>query len=95
MKKQKANRKFIPWEIEQALNRELPIIVVNINNARNKDDARCPNSLKDVLAIHIPFKSSIIQYAFNNWPSSNDIHKSKGDSGSYVYKDEVYKSLGL
>ena len=38
----KWNRKFIPWEIEQALNRDLPIIVVNVNGSRQKDDSRCP-----------------------------------------------------
>lgn len=91
----KWNRKFIPWEIEQALNRNLPIIVVNINGSRQKDNDRCPTALRDVLAIHIPFKASIIQYAFENWLSSHATHKAKGDTGAYTYKDEVYKSLGI
>ena len=91
----KWNRKFIPWEIEQALNRDLPIIVVNVNGSRQKDDSRCPTALHDVFAIHIPFKASIIQYTFENWPSSHSTHESQGDSGAYTYKDEVYKSLGL
>lgn len=93
--KTKWNRKFIPWEIEQALNLNLPIIVVNINGIRNKDDDRCPTSLRDVLAIHIPFKASIMQYAFENWPSSHNSYKSQGKTGSYKYNDEVYKRLGL
>ena len=91
----KWNRKFIPWEIEQALNRNLPIIVVNINGSRQKDNDRCPTALRNALAIHIPFKASIIQYAFENWLSSHATHKAKGDTGAYTYKDEVYKSLGI
>lgn len=93
--KTKWNRKFVPWEIEQALKRELPIIVVNINGKRNMDDDRCPVSLREVLAIHIPFKAKIMQYAFENWPSAYASHKSSGRTGAYVYKDEVYTSLGL
>lgn len=93
--KTKWNRKFIPWEIEQALNRKLPIIVVNINGVRQKDENRCPTLLRDELAIHIPFKAAIIQYAFENWPSSYESHRSQGNTGTYVYKEEVYKSLGL
>jgi len=91
----KWNRKFIPWEIEQALNRNLPIVVVYINGSRKKDDDKCPTSLRDALAVHIPFKASIMQYAFEHWTSSHDSYKSKGNTGAYTYKDEVYKNLGI
>jgi hypothetical protein len=91
----KWNRKFIPWEVEQALKRKLPIIVVYINGSRQKDDTKCPTSLRDALAIHIPFKASIMQYAFDNWPTSHATHKSNGDSGAYYYKSDVYTRLGL
>jgi len=94
-KNTKWNRKFIPWEIEQALNHNLPVIVVNINGSRQKDDNRCPTILRDVLAIHIPFKASIIQYAFEQWPLSHAILKSIGDIGAYIYEDEIYKNLNL
>lgn len=91
----KWNRKFIPWEVEQALSRNLPIVVVYINGSRQKDDDKCPTSLCDALAIHIPFKASIVQYAFKHWPSSYYSHKAKGDTGAYIYKEDVYKNLGL
>lgn len=91
----KWNRKFIPWEIEQALNRKLPIIVVYINESREKDDTKCPTALRDVLAIHIPFKAAIVQYAFDNWPTSHESYKSKGDTRSHYYNSETYKNLGL
>jgi len=93
--KTKWNRKFIPWEIEQAQSRKLPIVVVNINGLRHKDENRCPAALRDELAIHIPFKASVIQYAFNHWPASHDSHKLNGDTGAYHYNEAVYKGLGL
>jgi len=93
--KTKWNRKFIPWEIEQALNRFLPIIVVYINGSRQKDDDKCPTTLRDVLAVHIPFKASIMQYAFDHWPSSHENYKSEGKTGAYYYTEETYKNLGL
>jgi hypothetical protein len=91
----KWNRKFIPWEIEQVLNRQMPIIVVYLNESRQKDDTKCPTTLREALAIHIPFKAAIIQYAFNNWPASHESYTSKGYTGAYHYKDETYKNLGL
>jgi len=93
--KTKWNRKFIPWEIEQALTRDLPIIVVNINGNRQKNDDYCPMSLRDVLAVHIPFKAAIMQYAFEDWPSSHNSYKAQDKTGDYYYKDEVYKRLGI
>ncbi|MDR0911760.1 MAG: TIR domain-containing protein [Methanobrevibacter sp.] len=85
--KTKWNRKFIPWEIEQAINRDMPIIVVNLNNKREKDDDLCPTLLRDQLAIHIPFKSKRIQYAIQNWIESHKKYKSEGKNGAYFYID--------
>jgi len=87
--------KFVKWEIESAIRRDLPIIVVNLNDKRSIDNSLCPSSLDGILSIHIPFKKEIIQYAIDNWPSSHQLHNSKGDSGAYHYLDSVYKSLGL
>jgi hypothetical protein len=86
--------KFVKWEIESAIRRKLPIIVVNLNNNRKKDSL-CPSILNDELAIHIPFKQSIIRYAIDNWPESYKKHVSQGETGAYTYKTHVYESLGL
>ena len=50
--------KYVRWEIEQAIKRELPIIVVNINGTRTRDDVKCPPIVKNELAIHISFNAS-------------------------------------
>jgi hypothetical protein len=86
--------KYVRWEIEWAIENDVPIIGVNLNKAKEQDNL-CPPVLKDELAIYIPFGQKIIDYALNNWPSSHANHKKNGDTGAYHYKASVYKELGL
>ncbi|WP_081619206.1 TIR domain-containing protein [Thioalkalivibrio sp. ALE23] len=88
-------RKFVKWEIEQAIRLDLPIIVVNLNNKKAMDESRCPPLLRDALAMHVPFKQSIVQYALDNWPDSHREHRRNNESGPYYYKNSVYQRLGL
>ena len=87
--------KFVRWEIEQAIKREIPIIVVNLNGKRSKDSTLCPAILNDELAIHISFNQNIMEYAINNWESSDAKHRQKKETGAYYYKASVYEQLGL
>ena len=87
--------KYVRWEIEQALKRELPIIVVNLNGARGQDTARCPALLRDQLAVHINFTSKMLQHALENWPASDKQFRGRREIDSYHYVDSVYRSLGL
>lgn len=93
--------KFVKWEIELAIKLNLPIIVVNLpklpghEGSRRVDYDRCPNIVKDTLAIHIPFKAKIMQHALENWIDSHYKYTKAGEKGSYYYVDEVYTSLGL
>jgi len=87
--------KFVQWEIEQAISRDLPIIVVNLNGKRSLDTERCPTLAQSALAIHVSFNAAIVQHALDNWPQSHQKHKSGGASGPYYYKDEVYTGLKL
>jgi len=91
----KNNRKFIPWEIDQAIKRDLPIIVTYVNGSREIDYTKCPVPLRNELAIHIPFKAKIIQYAFDNWPIQHIQCRRENRSAPYHYKDSVYSALGL
>ena len=86
--------KYVRWEIEYAIEKNIPIIGVNLNKSRTRDNL-CPLILKNELAIYVPFGQKIIDYALNNWPSSHSSHKSKGDSGVYEYNKSVYEKLGL
>ncbi|ELY2010071.1 TIR domain-containing protein [Flavobacterium psychrophilum] len=87
--------KYVRWEIEWAIENDIAIVAVNLNNKKQMDNALCPPLLKDKLAIHIPFGQKIMNYALNNWPSSSANHKKNGDTGAYTYKDSVYTELGI
>jgi len=87
--------KFVRWEIEQALKRELPCIIVNLNGKRQRDDDRCPPIIKDELAIHISFNAKIMQYALENWPQSHNKYAIDNKRCSYHYVESTYQGLGL
>jgi hypothetical protein len=88
-------RKFVPWEIEQAIKRNLPIIVVNLNGCRSVDNILCPNSLLNALSIHVSFNPSIIQYAMDNWPQRHNALQYRGINEPRAYEDSVYHEMGL
>lgn len=93
--KTKYLRQFVPWEIELARKKDIPIIVVNINKKRGYDSVLCPSAIGDeVYTIHISFNVKIVRYALDNFP---DIyHKYKDERlGNYHYKESVYEELGL
>ncbi|MHA8054186.1 TIR domain-containing protein [Aquirufa sp. OSTEICH-129A] len=87
--------KYVRWEIEQAIKRELPIIVVNLNGTRTRDDVKCPPIIKNELALHISFNSKILEYALKNWPSLHESKVKEKDKSSYHYKQETYTKLGI
>ena len=87
--------RYVRWEIEQALKRELPIIVVNINGMRDLDGRLCPPILKDKLALHISYNQKIMQYALEHWPAFDAEKRAEGISTAFHYGDGVYSSLGL
>ena len=86
--------KFVKWEIELAIKKEIPIICVNINGSKNKDSL-CPRSLDGALSIFIPFGSKIMQHALEHWPSSDATYRKEGKEGAYYYNDSVYNKLGV
>ena len=85
--------KFVKWEMEVALKLGLPIVGVNLNGSRGRDD-KCPPTIRDELAIYVPFAHDIIEYAMDRWPDQFKKHKADGKAGAYHYTDEVYKKLG-
>jgi len=87
--------KFVRWEIQQAVSRNLPIVAVNLNGGRQMDDERCPPVLQGELAMHISFNSSILQYALENWTVQHVSLKQEGKKGPYYYNQNVYQQLGL
>jgi len=93
--KTKNLRKFVPWEIELARKKDIPVIVVNLNKKRDYDSSLCPSAIGNtVYTMHVSFNVKIIQYALDNFPTAYILNKDK-KTGNYSYKDSVYKDLGL
>lgn len=84
--------KYVRWEIEWAVENDIPIVAVNLNKKKRKDDL-CPPILKDKLAIFVPFGQKEINYALNHWPASHKRHRKNNETGSYYYGKEVYDGL--
>ena len=87
--------KFVRWEIEQALKREIPIIIVNLNGKRSKDADLCPAILEGELTLHVSFNQRIIEKAMRDWPSLHESYKKEDKISDYYYKTSVYNDLGL
>jgi hypothetical protein len=85
--------KFVGWEIDLALNLELPIIVVNLNGKRRMGSDRCPAALRTGYVVHVAYKRAIIKYALESFqPSSVDAIGRQPGRG---YGDNVYRLLGI
>lgn len=87
--------RFVDWEIRQALERHVPIIGVNLNGLRFQDRDRCPDILRDKLAVHISFNALILQHALTTWPTYHASFRQQGKSGPYYYEQSHYTKLGL
>lgn len=89
--------KYVRWEIEKAIELDIPIIAVNIvedsNGKYNRklDDIHCPKILKETMALHIAFREKILSKAIQEWPSAYKDPK----FSYYYYKDYIYSSLGI
>ena len=92
--KTKLLRKFVQWEMEVALKLGLPIIGVNLNGSRSRDEL-CPPAIRDHLAVYVPFGAKIVEHAMNDWPASHSRLRSEGKTGPFYYVDSVYASLGM
>jgi hypothetical protein len=84
--------RFVRWEIEQCLEMGIPIIVVNLNGARQLDQERCPPLLRGTSTLHISFKAKIMKYAMDEFYENFPKYRQKIDM---YYPDSVYQSLGL
>lgn len=87
-------QKFVKWEMQVALKLGLPIIAVNLDGSRVKT-GKCPSTISDELAVHIPFGMKIMQYTLDHWPQSHAHYNSAGEIGPRWYKPEVYTELGI
>jgi hypothetical protein len=94
--KTKNLHKFVRWELELALEFGLPIIVVNLNDKRQIDRERCPAIIRDVCAVHVPFRMAAIKGALDGFPAAfRQMDAATKAQGPRHYSEEVYKKWGL
>ncbi len=82
--KTKNHYKYVRWEIEIALNMELPIIVVNLNKIDGIDNNLCPAILKNELAIHVPYNQKDIMLCVDNWGDKHYEFLEDGETGAKI-----------
>ena len=93
--------KYVRWEIEKAIELDIPIIAVNIvedsngKYKRNVDNDNCPKILKETIALHIAFREKILSKAIDEWPDKHTDYINKKEISPKIYKDFVYKDLNL
>ena len=85
--------KYVRWEIEVAIDMELPIIVVNLDNKTSINLDLCPPILRNHLAVHVSYGPKIINYAIKQWPSEQNHLKSNKITGPRKYSSSIYSSL--
>ncbi|CAK1697270.1 TIR domain-containing protein [Vibrio crassostreae] len=70
--------KFVRWEIEVAIELDIPIVAVNLCNS-NSDTKNTPPILRDrAYFVSIPFEMKKIKYALDNFPS--EYHRKKSNA---------------
>jgi len=79
--------KFVRWEIEVAMDMDIPIIAVNLCKS-NSSTLRTPPILKNkAYFVSVPFEQSKIKHALDLFPSEYHSNKSKAPSDrSYSWK---------
>jgi hypothetical protein len=62
--------KFVRWELELALELNLPIIAVNLNKKNRQDYDLCPAIIRDSgRVVHIPYSMDAIKYGLDEFPA--------------------------
>lgn len=80
-------RKYVQWEIELAIDLDIPIIVANLNGTNGIDEWLCPATLRKHLSIHGPFKKDFIKKAMNDFSAYYSYYRST-KSGPIFYNQQ-------
>ena len=88
--------KYVRWELELALELDLPIIAVSLADANQIEPKLMPPIIRDKCVFQVPFKMKAIKHALDDWPVTyRSLPSSEKAKGPRHYNDEVYRSIGL
>jgi hypothetical protein len=87
-------KSFLAYELEVALELNLPIVVAHIDGSRKGNSSNYPKPLKDesYYTMSVSFQPAIITYALDNYAPS---FASSATTGERIYNESVYKTLGI
>ena len=87
---------FIRWQLELALELDLPLVVANLNGMQTVDQERCPPIIRNACSMHVPFRMTAIRYAMNRFPPAyRGMSYWAKAQGSRHYPNAQYATLGL
>ncbi len=72
--------KFVRWEIEIAIDMDIPIVAVNLNNANTAHKNTPPILKQNAYFVSVPYETKKIKYALDNFPSEYHRDKKKAPS---------------
>ncbi|PKN71974.1 MAG: molecular chaperone Tir [Candidatus Cloacimonetes bacterium HGW-Cloacimonetes-3] len=88
--------KFVRWEIETAIEMDIPIICANLNGKKEMDTNLCPPILQKHIALHIKFGMKPIKHSLNEWTFEFiSKQRSLGKTGQYHLPEQIYKGFEL
>lgn len=85
---------FLAYELQVALEFNLPIVVAHLDGSRDGNYANYPKPLSDAgyYAISVSFQPTIIKHALDNYAET---FSTSSTAGHRIYGPSVYASLGL
>lgn len=92
--KTKNLHRFVRWELQACMEKNIPLIAVNLNGLRRQDKDRCPPIIRDKYIVHVPFKLKVIKYALDNFPEEFR-RRDKTQIGARYYNESLYKKLDI
>jgi hypothetical protein len=86
---------FVRWEMDIALEMDIPIVAVYLNKSKTIDNKVCPPIIRKALVLHIPFKQVVMKWAIDNWIEGRKLQKKNKISGPVALNEKFYKKLGI
>ncbi|WP_454812860.1 TIR domain-containing protein [Paenarthrobacter nitroguajacolicus] len=85
---------FLAYEIQIALEFNLPVVVAHLDGSRGGNSANYPKPLSDAnhYTMSVSFQPTIIKYALENYAGGFATSKTTGER---IYLASVYSGLGL
>lgn len=85
---------FLAYELQVALELNLPIVVSHLDGSRKGNSANYPKPLTDAdhYTLSVSFQPKIIKYALDNYASK---YSASTTTGERIYNASTYTDLGL